>query len=164
MDDPRELKELVWQVALPIADAGYELSRISDEFKVYLARPIVERGEKTLPRFLIAVRTKTKASFRHITQEYEFGIDAPDMGYYATMTDAFPEAPFYIVFPVVEAKKIWFGDLTEIHKKSRYWRDRIKFPNGIFFIETKNLKEWNRSEVLEMLNKLNYGDEITNGC
>lgn len=157
MLDPEKFRELIWEVALTITDAGYSLHKISDEFQVYQARPIEEAWEKTMPRFIMAMRSKTEASFRNISQEYEFGIDVPDMQYYITIQDAFPEAPFYIVFPVINAGKIWFGELDEIHMKSRFWRGGVKFHAGIFFVEVKSLREWKRAEALEMLNKLRIG-------
>lgn len=127
------LARSIW---MGLRSTGYEITRVSETPNIFYAIRDTD-GE----RLLFAIRVKGEPTFRTKTQEYEFGIDGPDMDAYLNLYRNYPVTLFLVFFPTIKENAIYYGDIDDVSTKSRHWQDDRKFPRGIYFVRRATLKK-----------------------
>jgi hypothetical protein len=98
---------------------------------------ILTTKDEGYPTFLAAFRYKRVASYHRKTGRMEFGVDAPDVERYMTISDFYPGLELLVFFYERETGKVGFYPLQRVRDERYYHGER--FPDGIYFVPVDSL-------------------------
>ncbi len=120
-----------------LTESGYTITTRTD-----LPRTSYAFNKNTGDKFFFDIRKKQTATFRRVTQEWELGVDIPDIDLYHDAGKTNPGVPFLVFFETEEPPGIKWVELERISNKGRKWMDADHFPLGIIFVKSNDTHVW----------------------
>lgn len=121
-------------VEYSLIENGYEIKPSTEYFLVSYAE-----NRKTGDKFYFSVRKKQTATYRRISGEWEFGVDAPDHVRYYAPSD---KIPFLVFFETENPPRVNWIVREQVGRLGRRWTDPDHFPEGIFFVKVSDTIKW----------------------